>query len=174
MKKYIKLLPLIVFPYAYLILFLLINFVPVAFARNSGGVLILALTAVYLLLTVVSTICGSVSAAKSGITPYAAAKLNLTVKALQIPAYIFHFLLGLAGTIMSVWGIGLVIFAVLIDIMSIILTGIHAVGCIVKIGKENIILKGHAVIAGICSFIFCIDLITAVILLILTRKNQSK
>lgn len=173
MKNYIRLLPLMIFPYAYIILLLIMNSIP-DFASSVKSELLLGVVIIYLLLTFVSTIFGAVYAAKSRISPQTAAKLNLTVKAVQIPAYIFHFLLGLAGTVMSVWGIGIIIFAAAIDIFTIILTGIHAAGCVVKICKGGVLGKAAAVLMGIGSFIYCIDLVIAIVLFVLSRKYKDE
>lgn len=167
MKKYIRLLPVMLFPYAYIIILLLTAVLSI----NIGEWGLTAAAAFIIAVLICSVFC-AICAVREDITAYQAAKLNLIVKAVQIPAYIFHFLLGAAGTVMSVWGIGLIMFAVVIDVMTIVLTGIHAVGCVVKIKRENVISGGYAVLAGICSFLFCIDMVTAVILFIKARKHR--
>ena len=47
-----------------------------------------------------------------------AARMNLIIKGIQIPAYIMHFILGFIGLAMSVWGIGFLLWAVLIDLFD--------------------------------------------------------
>lgn len=128
---------------------------------------------VYMALTLICTIFGSVYAAKSKMPPRKAAILNLVVKAVQIPAYLFHFLLGMLGTVASVWGIGIVAFAVLIDLFTIGLTGIHAIGCVVKTCKGGAIGKGAAVLMSIGSFIYCVDLIVAIVLVVISSKYKD-
>ncbi len=163
MKDIIRLLPLIVFPYAYLILLIMAVYTPDVLEIGNGK-MIAAIVIAYLIVTLASTIGGSIYAAKSSMPPLTAAKLNFIVKAAQIPAYIFHFLLGLVGTVMSVWGIGFILFAVVIDLVTITLTGIHAIGCVVKVRRNGAVSLKAAVFAGICSFIYCIDLAAAFII----------
>lgn len=173
MKSFLRLLPLIIFPYAYIICIVLMYAVP-GFIESGIGEYFPIIVIVYMVLTLISTIFGSIYAAKSKMSPCKAATLNLVVKAVQIPAYLFHFLLGLAGTVMSVWGIGIVAFAVLIDLFTIALTGIHAIGCSVKCCKGGSIGKGVAVLASIGSFIYCIDIITAIVLRVISSKYKDE
>lgn len=167
MKKYIKLIPLMLFPYAYLIwLFFLNNLIPDNISMHMPEI--------YMTLTLVFTIISTVIVAKNKNSAVSAAKQNLIVKAVQIPAYIFHFILGLAGFVASVWGIGFIMFAVIIDFMTIILTGVFAVGCNIKICRQGVISKGTAVVTSIFSFVYCTDLIIAVILLVASKSYEKK
>lgn len=155
------------FPYAYLIwLFLLNNLIP----DNIN----MHMPEIYMILTLVLTIISTVMVAKNKNSAVSAAKQNLIVKAVQIPAYIFHFLLGLTGLAASVWGIGFIMFAVIIDLMTIILTGIFAIGCNIKICRQGVISKGTAVVTGIFSFVYCIDLVIAVILFVTSKSHEKK
>lgn len=160
---------MIIFPYAYLILLLIYSKITL----EAAWELMPIISVVYLVLTLVSTIFGSIYAAKSKMAPRKAATLNLVVKAVQIPAYLFHFLLGMLGTVASVWGIGIVAFAILIDILTIGLTGIHAIGCVVKCCKGGAIGKGAAILMSIGSFIYCIDLIIAIVLVVIGSKYKD-
>ncbi len=109
---------------------------------------------------------------KGKYTAYEAAKINLTVKAWQIPAYIFHFIMGAVGMVMSVWGIGFIMVAVIVDAVTIVLTGVNAIGCAVKLKKDGIIPMRTAIIYGIGSFIFCIDVFVALLYVGRSRKYK--
>jgi len=166
--KYIKLIPLMIFPYAYLIwMFLLDDLLPDYIWENMPGIYIILTFA----LTVVSTVLTAIS---KKTTAKSAALQNLIVKAVQIPAYIFHFLMAVLSPVASVWGIGFFMFAVIIDLMTIILTGIFAIGCNIRICKSGVIKKGTAVATGIFSFVYCIDLVIAVILFVTTKSHEKK
>lgn len=166
MKKYLRLLPVMIFPYAYLI------FIGISLAVVSElHALIMYAGGAFIVLSPISAVYSAVMTAKGDITSDRAAAVNLTVKGVQIPAYIFHFLIGAAGTVMSVWGIGLIMLAVVIDISSIILTGIYSVGCAVRFKRENVLTGGYAALFGICSFLFCIDIAAAVIMAVKARKK---
>lgn len=168
--NYIRLLPLMLFPYAYLILLLMFYKMPDSFLSSEA----LPITViVYLALTLISTVFGAFYAAISKLSPRKAATLNLVVKAVQIPAYIFHFILGMLGTVASIWRIGLIMFAIAIDLVTIALTGIHAVGCTVKNCKSGAISKCAAAFMSIGSFIYCIDLIAAIVLRVMSNKYKD-
>lgn len=160
MKKYVKQLPLILFPYAYLIY--LLCAVTIDALSDAMVALLPAAAAVFSVLTLIIVITNIVSAATGRYTAYEAAKINLTVKCWQIPAYIFHFLMGAAGFLMSVWGIGFLMLSIIIDVVTIALTGLNAVSCTAAMKKEDIISLRKAAVYTICSFIFVIDIITAI------------
>lgn len=170
--NYVRLIPLMLFPYAYLIyLALCVNFTDFLMFKED---LYVVTVIVYLVLTLFCTIFGAIYAGASKLSPKKAAKLNLVVKLVQIPAYIFHFLMGLAGSVMSVWGIGLIMLAVAIDLMTILLTGIHAIGCNVKCCRAGVISKKAAVFMSIGSFIYCIDIVVAIVLVVIARDHKEE
>lgn len=174
MKKYIKMLPLILYPYAYLILLLTIFLAGDAFDWIETHItdnFIVILIQVYHILVLIDAIYGAVSVARSNDTPIQAARMNLVIKGLHIPAYIFHFILGVAGCLMSVWGIGFIMFAIAIDVLTIAFTGISAIGCMVKLKKSDVLSTVITVLAVIGSFIFCVDVVIAIMLFIITKKS---
>lgn len=76
-------------------------------------------------------------------------KINLITKGVQIPAYIFHFVLGCLGLTLSVWGIGVIIFAVVVDFLSILTTGISAIGLHVRMAKDGVLEQNPLRLAGL-------------------------
>lgn len=168
MIKYIKLIPLMLFPYAYMIwLFWLENLIPDNINMHVPEIYI-GLTFV---LTVISTV---ITAASKKTTAASAAKQNLIVKAVQIPAYIFHFLLAFISSMASVWGIGIFLFVVIVNLMTITLTGIFAIGCNIRICRSGVISKGTAVFTSVLSFVFCTDLIVAIVLFVTSKSYEKK
>ena len=57
------------------------------------------------------------------------AKQNLAFKCAQIPAYVLNFALAILGITMSVFGLPMIFWAIAIDFLSILTTGISAIGC---------------------------------------------
>ena len=108
-------------------------------------------------------------------TPAEAAKMNLAVKLWQIPAYLFHFLLGAMGLVMSVWGIGFIGLAVTVDLVTIFLSGLFAIGSVRRMKKEGVLSSGTAFWAGFGSFLYCVDVIVAIVLAVMckTKKNRT-
>lgn len=177
MKKYIKLLPLILYPYAYLIWLVVMYLVDDTLSarfnsdrvNNIHGIIFI----VYQIWALWIAISGVINASKNDSSAWETAKINLVVKGCQIPAYIFHFIIGLLGMVMSVWGIGLIFLAIIVDLLTISLTGIYAIGCAVKMKKEGLLPTSVAVLTGVGSFIFCIDVVIAIIYVGLSKKSRN-
>ena len=48
----------------------------------------------------------------------------MLTKCIQTPAYIINVVLGCVGVLRSIWGIGVLLFVVLVDYITIFITGI--------------------------------------------------
>ncbi|MBQ3567038.1 MAG: hypothetical protein IJA12_07655 [Oscillospiraceae bacterium] len=156
--KYLKLFPTMLFPYYCIVMALLpfdISFELIVF-------LILTFTVVISVLTV-----------KTDDSAKSVAKQNLIVKAVQIPAYIFYFIFGIMGFLTGIWGIMLLSVAIVTDLITIILTGIFAIGCNIKIYKQGVISKKTAVITSILSFVYCADLVVAIMLFLKSKVHKT-
>lgn len=179
MKKYLKILPLILYPYAYLIFLICVysiqtfvkegQTIDVEIIINLGIVAIVLYNLWVLILSLWSAIGGL-----KRYTPTEAAKMNLAVKGWQIPAYLFHFLIGAFGSVASVWGIGFVAFAIIIDLVTIFLSGLFAVGCVRRLKKEGLLSAGTAFWAGLGSFIYCVDVIVAIVLAAMCKPKKNR
>lgn len=156
------------YPYAYLLWLSGIAVVNGAgwYDSDIAQLLFHGLFIVYNIYVVIIAIYNAVVTARDGFTARDAAILNAVVKGVQIPAYIFYFVMGLLGTLMSVWGIGLILLAIIVDVLTIVLSGISAIGCAVKMVKEGRMQPAFALLAGLASFVFCIDIIAAIIYLV--------
>ncbi len=194
MKKYLKLIPLTLYPYAYLIVIISAFILTSANMENEftkaigGGIATvltflgnlepslvvnapIALAVGYNLWVLISAILNAVACARGKYTSLEAAKMNMAVKGCQIPAYIFHFLLGAVGFVASIWGVGFLLLAIIVDLLAIITTGINAIGCAVRLCKDGIIKKPLAIILGIGSFIYCADVVIAIVYVVLAKKG---
>lgn len=177
MKKYLKLLPLILYPYMYIIWFLGL-FVCVAILSDSfgaGNILknFAIIFVIYHVLAFMTAVYGAVMNAGNESSAEEAAKMNLIVKVCHIPAYIFYFIIGMSSLLLSIWGLGFILLAVVVDVMTIVLTGINAIGCAVKMKKENKLTTLTAVLTGIGSFLFCIDVAIAVWYVFVGKKSGT-
>lgn len=175
MKKYVKLLPVILYPYAYMIwlvlYFCFFDFFKSILGENLSWNIFEGIFIGYQILTLISVFYGAVYIAKSEISAKDAAKMNLIIKVLHIPSYIFHFILGFLASCMSVWGIGFLVVVIVIDVLAIALTGIVAIGCVVKLKKREVLTGMTSFWAAIGSFIYGIDLIVAIVLWIISKKH---
>ena len=92
-------------------------------------------------------------------------KIYFINKIIQIPAYTFIFLAGLLFFV-SFLGMPMAILLFIIDLFSIVLTGIFSLPIFNQIRKKGIINKKIQIIYSIFSFIFCIDVMIAIIVYI--------
>ena len=111
-----------------------------------------------------------VTNAKGHVPPEKLAKLNMIIKLVHIPAYIIHFILGALGTLASVWGIGFVLWAIIIDLITIALSGTHMLSCVISIIKHKAANTAISVVAAILSYIYCIDVVVAIVYYVYIRN----
>lgn len=174
MRKYIKMLPVMLYPYAYI--FILMGFIaymnthPGQEEAGIQGLYVIAV--VYNVYSLVIVVINAVLTARNS-NALQAATMNLVIKGIQIPAYLFHFGMGMFGSVLSIWGIGFVMWAIFIDMATILLTGISSIGCSILMYKEHLVSKRNAWLMGIGCFLFCIDIVIAVVYLVksLTHKQ---
>ena len=90
------------------------------------------------------------------------ARANMIVKLIQIPAYIFIFMIGILCMVM-IFTIGISFVLLLLDALSIGLTGLFAIAAFQNLNLEGMITRKAQFIYSIASFLFCVDVIIAVI-----------
>ena len=56
-------------------------------------------------------------------------------------SYIANFIVALVGVLMSIWGLGLIFYAVIVDFLTIVLSGIASIGCTYSLKKMALSLK---------------------------------
>ena len=91
------------------------------------------------------------------------AKQNLTIKCVQIPADVLNFAIAIIGVMMSVFGLPMIAWAIAIDFLSIVLTGVSAIGCGRTLYKEGKIDRTSAIWTTIGSFVYCADVVIAIV-----------
>lgn len=98
-------------------------------------------------------------------------KSNRNLKLMQIPAYICNFILAVMALVTVLFSIitGMIVF---LDVLSIMLSGIWGMFCMLKLKKEQGISAGKTILFSLLQFIFCIDVISAVLISAL-YKNQD-
>lgn len=174
MKKYLKMLPVMIYPYIYmvcLILFFgLLNTVDIDTFNEYGIWGVLAVAVLVNLYAVVIVIIYLVQAIRGKLDSKELTKLTMVIKLVQIPAYIIHFMLGLVGLILSIWGIGFIIWAILIDLLSIFLSGLVGMSAGISCYKEKTLSGGAAFLYSLLSFIYCIDVVSSIVFFCKVRK----
>lgn len=159
MSRYLRMIPVMLYPYAYLIPLLILFLVP-AEGDNMGRVYVFVFNYGLLIHLAVFTLAihNAIMTAKDpAYSVRTGADINLLIKGVQIPAYIFHFVLACLGTFMSIWGIGVILFAIVVDFLSILTSGISAIGVHIRMAKQGYVSKGVAVLLAVGSFLYCVD-----------------
>ena len=113
-----------------------------------------------------------VTNAKGHVPSEKLAKLNMIIKLVHIPAYIIHFVLGMLGTLASIWGIGFVLWAIIIDLITIALSGTHMLSCVIGIIKQKGANTAISVVAAVLSYIYCIDVIVSIAYYVYIRNRK--
>lgn len=177
MKKYIILLPVILYPYAYLIYIFVILFAGLGFSflgiNSTDFLLNDYVIGFYHILCLFVSIYSAITVVTKTNNCKQAGVLNLVLKCIQIPGYLINFVIGFIGLCMGIWGIGIVLFILLIDLISITLTGLVSMGCMIKLKKEGALTTSQTIIYTIFSFIFCFDILFAILAYSKARKHYK-
>ena len=151
--KWLLLLPVVVFPYSFF-------FVPDHPSGNGwirpGRLWLVGL--VCALALIVLSLWG-------GWRARSMAMASMMVKLLQIPAYVIWFLI---GVILIVF-LG-PILTLLVDTMAIALSGLVGLAAVVRCKQEGVLTGKQAVLYGVLQFVFCADVISAIILYRKTKE----
>ncbi|SKB58793.1 hypothetical protein SAMN06296386_102319 [Lachnospiraceae bacterium] len=180
MKLKLMSIPVVLYPYVFIPVFIAALFVgkytiefmefanvETLLAEKIGVGAIVVSIIVYNILTFIWAIALTACMISGKFTLDDIAKANMMVKFLHIPAYLFNFALGLIGSILGVFGIGFILWAVLADMITIALSGIVSFGFAVRAIKEKELPTVEGIILAIGSFIYCVDIVLAV-----TYKNK--
>ena len=99
-------------------------------------------------------------------SPRSMALAGMVVKLLQIPAYVIWFLVG----VLLIVFMG-PILTLLVDTMTIALTGLVGLAAVARCKQAGLLTWKQAVVHGVLQFVFCADVISAVILYQKTIKE---
>lgn len=101
------------------------------------------------------------------------ALISMVLKLIQIPAYVVIFLLGCVFAI-TIWLFAFVIVLFFFDCLTILLTGLVGLTASIRCAGEKRVSKGLCVANGILSFVFCADVVLAIIFYIKSRRPISQ
>lgn len=164
MKKYIFLISVLLFPY--MSMALLVS--GISFDKVLLGI------SVMFLLGFMTSIINLICAIRNKWNAEHLALENMIIKLVQIPAYVIIFVIGLSGVVFIQFiAVSLILF--LFDCITILFSGLVALSAVIRAKAEGKIDRICTVIFIISSFVFCIDVIFAVVLYILIKmKNKAK
>lgn len=98
--------------------------------------------------------------------------LSLTamiVKLLQIPAYVMWFLFAMVAFLF-----GGPVIAFFFDVLTIILSGLLGLAGVLRTREEGKLTTPQAVGYGILQFIFCVDIVSAILVYCASRKHKEE
>lgn len=166
MKKYLLMIPIVLFHYLLVIsVFLLPLSGELAnpLLLFAGPMVLISIACLMLTLSSIIIIAFSLKNKWSART---SAKFNMILKLIQIPGYIVVFIMGLAflNPFLMIFTI---IFA-LLDLYCILCNGIISLALTYRANAEGKI--NHPAVYGITQFLYCIDVISAIVMFVKVRK----
>ena len=169
MKK-LLLLPTIIFPYT-VCLCLGYGFIAQSFSNTTIKIL-----GIFVFVTLVlSFACNLVYifTAKEN-TAKELMKTALLIKAVHIPTYILIFVLGVLMGLMFFMTFPFILLLVFIDLLTLWMSGMISVYSLAKSLKERgLCSKRLLIMAMVCQFFFCADIISLFLIKIAIKRNNS-
>ena len=172
MKRFFLLIPAMLQPY--ILLFALysifINQYIVERFFDNNGLWLLFMIFVAIVISFICTLIYMPLCLAKGWSARQTAFFNMLIKLVQIPAYLAIFVLGVLFFI-TIFTYAFSVFFVLFDCITIFITGLVGLTANLRLYKEHKCSGCFAALNSICQFIFCIDVISAVIVYIRSRKE---
>ncbi len=173
-------LPAVLLPYLFLLALAIIflssdvsafKFIMESVFHNNGFLLI----ALFLLLCILSgviSIIGFAFGVKRNWSALSLAKFSMIVKLIQIPAYIFIFVLGVAF-ILAIVTIPFSVVLFYFDCFVLLLTGIITTSAVANADTQNILPIKKSVWIIILQFVFCADVVASIIFYRMLKKRHK-
>jgi len=90
-------------------------------------------------------------------------RFNMIIKLIHIPAYLLIFVVGLICSL-GILTIGITIVLMILDGMTIILSGLIGLGGVISSLREDKLSIKKAVMHGILQFVYCADIISSIVI----------
>lgn len=163
MFKYLKMIPLIFYPYAYMIIIIWAYIDKDIMDYDNYSMIVMIYAIVIHILSLSSMIFNLVQSCRGKYSTVEVSRINLITKCAQIPAYLINFFFGLLGLLMGVWGIIIVGFMIIVDLLTIFQTGISSIGVVKTFKKEKALDATLCNLLGFLSFIYVLDVVASII-----------
>jgi hypothetical protein len=102
-----------------------------------------------------------------------AAKINLAVRLVLVPIYIAVFIICLLFIITGPFAIGVWVFAFLVDACILVTTNFMSIPCCAALRRSKVFSTGISVLLFLCQFIFCVDIVVAIIYLAIAKSAEK-
>lgn len=170
MKK-LLLLPIILFPYT-VCLCLVDGFLAQSFSNTTIKIL-----GIFALVTLaLSFLCNFVYIFSTRREPAEELlKDAFLIKVIHIPTYILIFILGVLMGLMFFMTFPFIVFLIFIDLLTLWISGMISIYALVKSLKEGEICpKPLLIVAMVCQFFFCADIISLFVIKIAIKRNNTQ
>lgn len=170
LKKYPQAVLVVLFPYVLLfVLYGILHkeFVNMLFGDSRNLIYVPVIAYIAAFLGAASVLCvGMIKKEDAGVL----CRLNLFVKLLHIPAYVLFFLMALL-CLTTIFTFVISVFFAAADIAVISVSGIVGLAGVVRGAKEKKLSGAAALLHGILQFVFCLDIISAIVIY---RKTMAE
>lgn len=104
---------------------------------------------------------------------YELARANMILKLIPVPAYILIFLIGCAFLI-TIFTFAISVILMLLDGMAIVLSGLIGVAAVKRNHSDKILSTKEMVVHGILQFVFCADVVSAIVVFYKARRAKKQ
>lgn len=163
MKKFILIIPTVLFPYVALFsMYCLSNdFIMEKFFQGRISMLMPSLILLWLV-GFILTNTFMLRALKKKYDTKTLGKINMFIKLIHMPAYLVIFIMSIIFMV-SIFTAGISVILLIIDIMTIILSGLVGLTTILRCRIDKTLNNKSTVLHSILQFVFCIDVISSII-----------
>lgn len=145
-----------------------IDFNPSKF--NIVTILVILLS-IYLL-ALISSVTIFITSLRNKQSAKALIQENMLLKLIHVPAYILLFLSGTVFTL-TIFTIGISALIIIFDGMTIFSTGLIGLAATIRANQEKILPDKTPFPLGMLQFIFCLDVVAAIVLFIQFKRNMK-
>lgn len=170
MKKFVPTVSIVLFPYAvaFVLYCIFSGFLMESIFQNNAYLCLLLLIIIW----VIALICAVSICAVSLVRKWdfvELSRVNMLIKTISIPAYLFIFVFGLA-CMLTIFTFGISIVLMVLDAMAIVLSGLIGVSAVKRSYDNKAISVKEMILYGILQFVFCVDVVVSIILF---RKSKK-
>lgn len=170
MKKFVPTVSIVLFPYAvaFVLYCIFSGFLMESVFQNNAYLCLLLLIIIW----VIALICAVSICAVSLVRKWdfvELSRVNMLIKTISIPAYLFIFVFGLA-CMLTIFTFGISIVLMVLDAMAIVLSGLIGISAVKRSYDNKAISVKEMILYGILQFVFCVDVVVSIILF---RKSKK-
>lgn len=170
MKKMLPFIFIILFPY-YIVFLIgsLFNQYLMQFIFQNNFYMGLLSLCIFGIIAFISVIILCVNNFANKMEAVEATKIAMIIKIVQIPAYLFIFVIGFM-CLFTIFTVGISFVLLILDGASIILSGLIGIFAVRRCYADGILTRAEMIIHSILQFVFCLDVVSAIIVFRKVKK----